>query len=96
MPDTLQTLADGMFASAASVLGALAGRTVSAGASSRTASDASIRIEPDVVATVTRIPSADVAFAARYRKRDLGRVVEMMLGAPGDGGDLDPMQLSIV
>ena len=96
MPDTLQTLADGMFASAASVLGALAGRTVSAGASARTASDASIRIDPDVVATVTRIPSADVAFVARYRKRDLGRVVELMLGNPGDGGDLDAMQLSIV
>ena len=96
MPDTLQTLADGMFASAASVLGALAGRTVAAGASARTSSDASIRIDADVVATVTRIPSADVAFVARYRKRDLGRVVELMLGAPGDGGDLDPMQLSIV
>jgi flagellar motor switch protein FliN len=96
VPDTLQTLADTMFASAASVLGALAGRTVSAGASARTASDASIRIDADVVATVTRIPSADVAFAARYRKRDLGRVVELMLGGAGDGGDLDAMQLSIV
>ena len=60
MPDTLQSLADTMFASAASVLGALAGRSVSAGASERTASDASIRLEPDAVATVTRIPSADV------------------------------------
>ena len=96
MPDTLQTLADGMFASAASVLGALAGRTVAAGASARTASDGSIRMDADVVATVTRIPSADVAFVARYRKRDLGRVVELMLGSPGDGGDLDAMQLSIV
>jgi flagellar motor switch protein FliN len=97
VPDTLQSLADGMFASAASVLGALAGRTVSAGASARTTSDASIRMDPDVVATVTRIPSADVAFAARYRKRDLGRVVELMLGgSAGDGGELDAMQLSIV
>jgi len=96
VPDTLQILADGMFASAASVLGALAGRSVSAGASARTASDASIRIDPDAVATVTRIPSADVAFVARYRKRDLGRVVELMLGSAGDGGELDAMQLSIV
>lgn len=96
MPDTLQSLADTMFASAASVLGALAGRSVSAGASARTASDASIRIDPDAVATVTRIPSADVAFVARYRKRDLGRVVELMLGSAGDGGELDAMQLSIV
>jgi flagellar motor switch protein FliN len=96
VPDTLQTLADTMFASAASVLGALAGRSVSAGGSARTASDASIRIDPDTVATVTRIPSADVAFVARYRKRDLGRVVELMLGSAGDGGELDAMQLSIV
>ncbi len=96
MPDTLQALADGMFASAASVLGAMAGRTVAAGASARTASEASIRIEGDVVATVTRIPSAGLAFVARYRKRDLGRVVELMLGTAGDGAELDAMQLSIV
>ncbi|HEV2590436.1 MAG TPA: flagellar motor switch protein FliN [Gaiellaceae bacterium] len=96
MPDTLQTLADEMFASAGSVLGALAGRSVSAGASERTASDASIRIDADAVATVTRIPSADVVFVARYRKRDVGRIVDLMLGSPGNGGDLDAMQLSIV
>jgi flagellar motor switch protein FliN/FliY len=96
VPDTLQALADSMFASAASVLGALAGRTVTAGASARTAGDASIRIDADAVATVTRIPSADVAFVARYRKRDLGRVVELMLGSSGDGSSLDAMQLSIV
>jgi flagellar motor switch protein FliN len=85
-----------MFASAASVLGTLAGRTVAAGKSSRTKSESSIRVEPDVVATVTRIPSADLAFVARYRKRDLARIVELMLGTPGDGGELDAMQLSIV
>ncbi len=96
MPDTLGPIADAMFASAAGVLGTLAGRTVAAGASSRTEGEASIRIDPEVVATVTRIPSADLAFVARYRKRDLGRIVELMLGAPGDGGELDAMQLSIV
>jgi len=94
--DMLQPVADAMFASAASVLGTLAGRTVAAGRSQRTAGEASIRIEPDVVATVTRIPSADLAFAARYRKRDLAHIVELMLGTPGDGGELDAMQLSIV
>ena len=96
MADMLQPVADAMFASAASVLGTLAGRTVAAGRSQRTAGEASIRIEPDVVATVTRIPSADLAFAARYRKRDLAHIVELMLGTPGDGGELDAMQLSIV
>ncbi|MBV9409813.1 MAG: flagellar motor switch protein FliN [Candidatus Eremiobacteraeota bacterium] len=96
MPDTLRPIADAMFASAASVLGTLAGRTVAAGVAARSESEASIRIEPDVVATVTRIPSADLSFAARYVKRDLARVVELMLGTPGDGGELDAMQLSIV
>ena len=96
MPDSLRPIADAMFASAASVLGTLAGRTVAAGKSARTASESSIRIDPDVVATVTRIPSADLAFVARYRKRDLARIVELMLGTPGDGGELDAMQLSIV
>jgi flagellar motor switch protein FliN len=96
VPDNLKPLADAMFASAASVLGALAGRTVSAGPSARTEADGSIKIDPDVVATVTRIPSADLAFVSRYAKRDLARVVELMLGSPGDGKDLDAMQLSIV
>ena len=96
MPDTLRPIADAMFASAASVLGTLAGRAVTPGASARAESEASIRIDPEVVATVTRIPSADLAFVARYRKRDLARIVELMLGTPGDGGELDAMQLSIV
>jgi flagellar motor switch protein FliN len=96
VPDTLRPIADAMFASAASVLGTLAGRTVAAGASARAESEGSIRIDPEVVATVTRIPSADLAFVARYRKRDLAHIVELMLGTPGDGGELDAMQLSIV
>ena len=96
MPDILQPVADAMFASAASVLGTLAGRTVTAGRSQRAESDASIRIDPEVVATVTRIPAADLAFVARYRKRDLAHIVELMLGTPNDGGELDAMQLSIV
>ena len=96
MADTLRPMADAMFASAASVLGTLAGRAVAAGKSARTASESSIRIDADVVATVTRIPSADLAYVARYRKRDLARIVELMLGTPGDGGELDAMQLSIV
>jgi flagellar motor switch protein FliN len=96
VPDSLQPLADAMFASAASVLGALAGRSVAAGASKRTESESSIRIDPEVVATVTRIPAADLAFVSRYRKRDLAHIVELMLGSPGDGGELDAMQLSIV
>jgi flagellar motor switch protein FliN len=96
VPDPLLSVADAMFASAASVLGTLAGRTVAAGGAARTQSDASIRIDPDVVATLTRVPSADLSFVTQYVKRDLARVVELMLGTPGDGGELDAMQLSIV
>jgi len=94
--DTLRPYADAMFAAAASVLGPLAGRSVSAEPSVRTQSDASIRVDADSVATVTRLPSADLAFVTRYPKRDLARLVELMLGTPGDGGELDAMQLSIV
>jgi flagellar motor switch protein FliN len=94
--ERLQPVVDSMFASAASVLGTLAGRGVSAGRAQRTQSDASIRMEADTVATVTRIPSADLSFVARYSKRDLAHVVELMLGTAGGGGELDAMQLSIV
>jgi flagellar motor switch protein FliN len=95
--DSLRPLADAMFASAADVLGTLAGRTVAAGASVEAEGDSSIRVEANTVATVTRIPSAGLSFVSRYAKHDLARVVEMMLGTPGDGGgELDAMQLSIV
>ena len=96
MPDNLRPLADAMFAAAASVLGPLAGRTVTAGPSRRSETDASLRVDGDAVATVTRLPAADLAFVTRYPKRDLARLVELMLGTPGDGGELDAMQLSIV
>jgi flagellar motor switch protein FliN len=96
VPDSLRPLADAMFASAAGVLGTLAGRTVTAGSAAGGRGEASIRVEPDTIATVTRIPAADLSFVARYAKRDLALVVELMLGTPGEGGELDAMQLSIV
>jgi flagellar motor switch protein FliN len=96
VPDTLRPIADAMFVSAAGVLGTLAGRTVKAGPSKPLATEASIRVDPGVVATITRIPSADVSFVSRYNKRDLARIVELMLGTPSDGAELDAMQLSIV
>jgi flagellar motor switch protein FliN len=96
VPDTLRPIADAMFVSAAGVLGTLAGCAVKAGASKPLATEASIRVDPEVVATITRIPSADVVFVSRYNKRDLARIVELMLGTPSDGAELDAMQLSIV
>jgi flagellar motor switch protein FliN/FliY len=96
LSNTLRPIADAMFVSAAGVLGTLAGRTVQAGPSKPLATEASIRVDAKIVATITRIPSADVTFVSRYNKRDLARIVELMLGTPSDGAELDAMQLSIV
>ncbi len=89
-------IADAMFASAAGVLSTLVDRTVSAGPSASGESDSSIRIDGDIVATITEIPSASISFVTRYEKDDLSRIVELMLGTPSSGGEMDAMQLSIV
>lgn len=89
-------IADAMFASAAGVLSTLVDRTVTAGPSADGESDASIRIDSDTVATITTIPSAGFSFVTRYEKDDLARIVELMLGTPSQGGEMDAMQLSIV
>ncbi|GAC1404472.1 MAG: hypothetical protein NVSMB64_07770 [Candidatus Velthaea sp.] len=91
-----KSMAEAMFASAAGVLSTLVDRTVNAGPSAEATGDASIRIEPEIVATLTQIPSAGFTFASRYEKGDLSRVVELMLGTPASGGEMDAMQLSIV
>ncbi len=89
-------IADAMFASAAGVLSTLVDRTVTAGPSAEGSSDSSIRVETDVVACITQIPSASFSFVTRFEKDDLGRVVELMLGTASPGGEMDAMQLSIV
>jgi flagellar motor switch protein FliN/FliY len=89
-------IADAMFASAAGVLSTLVDRTVTAGPSAEGSSDSSIRIDGDVVACITQIPSANFSFVTRFEKEDLGRVVELMLGTASGGGEMDAMQLSIV
>jgi flagellar motor switch protein FliN len=91
-----KSIAEAMFASAAGVLSTLVDRTVSAGPVAAGETEASIRIVPDVVATLTTIPAAHFCFVTRYEKDDLTRVVELMLGTPAEGGELDAMQLSIV
>jgi len=91
-----KSIADAMFASAAGVLSTLVDRTVTAGPSTPGESDASIRIESDIVATITQIPSAGFSFVTRYEKDDLARIVELMLGTPSSDGEMDAMQLSIV
>jgi len=89
-------IADAMFASAAGVLSTLVDRTVTAGPSAEGTSDSSIRVESDVVACVTQIPSASFSFVTRFEKDDLGRIVELMLGTGAGGGEMDAMQMSIV
>ena len=89
-------IVEAMFASAAGVLSTLVDRAVNAGPASETSGDASIRIEPEIVATITQIPAAGFSFVSRYEKKDLVRVVELMLGTAASGGEMDAMQLSIV
>jgi len=91
-----KSIAEAMFASAAGVLSTLVDRTVSAGPSAEANADSSIRMESDIVATITEVPSAGFSFVSRYEKDDLARVVELMLGTPTSGGEMDAMQLSIV
>jgi flagellar motor switch protein FliN/FliY len=94
--DSLQPLAVAMFAAATGAFSTLAGSAATAGASTMDSADGSIKVEPDVVATLTRVPSAGVAFVTRFVKADIGNVVAMMLGTPGDDTEMDAMQLSIV
>jgi flagellar motor switch protein FliN len=94
--DSLQPLAEAMFAAATGAFSTLAGIGATAGDPTMDSADGSIKIDPDVVATLTRIPSASVAFVTRFVKADIGAVVALMLGTPGDDAEMDAMQLSIV
>ena len=94
--DSLQPLAGAMFAAATGAFSTLAGITATAGSPTMDSADGSIKVEPDVVATLTRVPSASVAFVTRFVKADIGSVVALMLGTPGDDAEMDAMQLSIV
>ncbi len=95
--ESLQPLADEMFAAATGAFSTLAGISASAGAGTVETADGSILIEPEAVATLTQIPASGVNFVTRFVKADIGHVVELMLGTPGDaGGEMDAMQLSIV
>jgi len=94
--DSLEPLATAMFAAATGAFSTLAGIGATAGASTMDSADGSIKVEPDVVATLTRVPSTGVAFVTRFVKADIGNVVALMLGTPGDDTEMDAMQLSIV
>jgi flagellar motor switch protein FliN/FliY len=94
--DSLQPLAQAMFAAATGAFSTLAGIAATAGAPAMDSADGSIKVEPDVVATLTRVPATGVAFVTRFVKADIGSVVAMMLGTPGDDSEMDAMQLSIV
>jgi flagellar motor switch protein FliN/FliY len=85
-----------MFAAATGAFSTLAGIAATAGSPSMESADGSIKVEPDVVATLTRVPSTGVAFVTRFVKADIGNVVALMLGTPGDESEMDAMQLSIV
>lgn len=94
--DSLQPLAEAMFAAATGAFSTLAGIGATAGPSEMDSADGSIKVEPEIVATLTKIPSTGAAFVTRFVKADIGSVVALMLGTPGDDGEMDAMQLSIV
>jgi flagellar motor switch protein FliN len=85
-----------MFGAATGAFSTLAGIGATAGSAEMDSTEGSIKVEPDVVATLTKIPSSGVAFVTRFVKADIGSVVALMLGTPGDDGEMDAMQLSIV
>lgn len=96
MPEgQLDSIAGEMMSSAAQVLSALVDRGVTAGATSSSVSESSLRVEDDWVATKTDIPSLSSGFVCRYPKADLAKIVGLMVGAEA-GGEMDAMQLSIV
>ena len=73
--DSLQPLAEAMFAAATGAFSTLAGIAATAGTPTTESTDGSIKVEPDVVATLTRVPSTGVAFVTRFVKADIGNVV---------------------
>lgn len=94
--DSLGPLAEAMFAAATGAFSTLAGIGATAGSPAMETADGSIKVDPDVVATLTRVPSSGVAFVTRFVKADIGAVVAMMLGTPPGETEMDAMQLSIV
>jgi flagellar motor switch protein FliN len=94
--DSLEPLAEAMFAAATGAFSTLAGIGATAGSATMEEADGSIKVEPDVVATLTRVPSTGVGFVTRFSKADIGAVVAMMLGTPPGETEMDAMQLSIV
>ncbi len=94
----LQPLAEAMFASCASVLGALVDRSVTPGTVTSFAAEGSLRVDDRWVAALAEIPDASLSVVLRFDKRDFARVVDAMLGNPASSGEgeVDAMQLSIV
>jgi flagellar motor switch protein FliN len=85
-----------MFGAATGAFSTLAGLGATAGPATMDSSDGSIKVEPDIVATLTKIPSTGASFVTRFVKADIGAVVALMLGTPAEDGEMDAMQLSIV
>jgi flagellar motor switch protein FliN/FliY len=95
MADQMNASVDAMFAAAAGVMGSLVDRAVSAGPAESSHADASLKVEKEIVATLTEIGSAGVNFVTIYHVADFGRIIGLMLGSPIEG-ELDAMQMSIV
>lgn len=95
MADQMNATVDAMFAAAAGVMGSLVDRAVSAGEVEVSHADSSLKVEKEIVATLTEIGSAGANFVTLYHVADFGRIIGLMLGSPIEG-EMDAMQMSIV
>ena len=93
---SIAELASEMFESAESVLGALVDRPVKAAPVVVSQQEGSILVGKEYMPTLVNIPAAGIVFVVRYPMSELGKIVELMLGTPSSGGEMDAMQRSIV
>lgn len=94
MPD-MQSLADAMLESAATVLGRLVERPAAATAASRNDHDGSIRTDGDQLVALAEIPALAAQVVVRFDRREMHQIVALMLGGADEGGEMGPMLLSI-
>jgi len=95
MTEQMNATVDGMFTAAAGVMGSLVDRAVTAGSAEASRADSSLKVEKEIVATLTEIGSAGINFVTIYHVADFGRIIGLMLGSPIEG-EMDAMQMSIV
>jgi len=92
----LQVLAEGMFRTAAGVLGRLVELPAAAGSPERRDHAGSIRTDGEELVALAEIPALGAQIVVRFLSADMQRIVALMLGGgEAEGFEMGPMQLSI-